>query len=244
MKKINASGKKVLVISDLHIPYHVADSMRFLYEIKKKYKPDIVLSVGDIFDNHAISFHPSNHDLFSAGHELEQCIELIHQKKYGLATMFPNLLILSSNHDDLYARKIKVNGLPIKVLKELKEIYDTPGWNWYEKIILKVKNFEEVYCVHGQSSNGLKLANHLGCSALQGHFHTAQNISYSTNTVSNKRRWSMQVGCLVGSGLAFEYNKLQLARPELGVGWINQEGLPTLIPMILNDKGRWIGKLL
>ena len=54
----------------------------------------------------------------------------------------------------------------------------------------------------------------------------------------------MQVGCLVGEGLAFEYNKLQLARPELGVGFISKEGMPSLIPMLLNDKGRWIGKLL
>lgn len=244
MKKVNALGKKVLVISDIHIPYHVPDAMQFLFEIKKKYKPDIVYSVGDIFDNHAISFHSHSADLFSPGDELQRCIDLIHQKKYGLHTMFPRMLISSSNHDDLFARKIKINSLPIKILKELKDIYDTPGWSWHEKIILKVKNFEEVYCVHGQSSNGLKLANHLGCSVIQGHFHTAQNISYSTNTISNKRRWSMQVGCLVGSGLAFEYNKLQLARPSLGVGWINQEGLPTLIPMILNDKGRWIGKLL
>lgn len=254
MKKVNAINKSILVISDCHIPYHlgsdpknkdaVADSMAFLYEIKKRLKPDIVMSVGDIFDNHAISFHQESADLFSPGDELEKCIELIHQKKYGLATMFEKLIILSSNHDDLYARKIKVNKLPIKVLKELKDIYGTPGWNWYEKVILKIKNFEDVYCVHGQSSNGLKLANHLGCSSLQGHFHTACSVAYSTNSVSNKRRWSMQVGALIGNGLAFEYNKLQLARPELGVGWISEEGVPSIIPLILNKKGRWIGKII
>ena len=244
MKKINAINRSVLVISDLHIPYHHADSMHFLKEVKKKYKPDIVYSVGDCFDNHAISFHNHSADLFSPGDELQKCIEYIHQKKYGLHTMFPKLVISSSNHDDLLARRIKVGGLPIKVLKELRDIYDTPGWSWHDKIIIKVKNFEEVYCVHGQASNGLKLANHMGCSTIQGHFHSVQNVSFSTNPVNNKRRFSLQVGCLIGEGLSFEYNRLQLLRPQLGVGFLTTEGLPTLIPMIVNDKGRWVGKLL
>jgi len=243
MKKINATSKSILVISDLHIPYHHADAMVFLHEIKKKYKPDIIYSVGDIFDNHAISFHNHSADLFSPGDELEKCIELIHQKKYGLHSMFNKMVISSSNHDDLFARKIKVNGLPIKVLKELKDIYRTPGWTWHEKIIFKVKNVEEIYCVHGQTTDGLKLANHIGQSTCQGHFHTRFNIQWSTNSVSNKRRFSMQAGCLIGSGLAQEYNRLMLNRPELGVGYISREGLPALIPMLTNDKGRWIGKL-
>lgn len=244
MKKINALGKSILCISDLHIPYHVADSMRFLYEIKKKYKPDIVMSVGDIFDNHAISFHSHSADLFSPGDELEKCIELIHQKKYGLHTMFPNMVICSSNHDDLLARKIKINGLPIKVLKELKDIYETPKWSWHEKIIFKIKNFEEVYCVHGQSSNGHKFANNMGCSTVQGHYHNSFNISFATSCRSNKRRFSMQTGCLVSDGLAFEYNKLQVNRPELGVGFISRNGMPALFPLVLDDKGRWDGNLL
>lgn len=244
MKKINAVGKSILVISDLHIPYHAVDSMAFLYEVKNKYKPDIIYSVGDLFDNHAISFHNHSADLLSPGDELLECIDLIHQKKYGLHTMFPKMVISSSNHDDLFARKIKVNGLPIKVLKELKDIYETPGWSWHEKIVFKVKNFEEIYCVHGQTSDGLKLANNIGKSTCQGHYHTRMCIQWSTNAISNKRRFSMQVGCLIGNGLAQEYNRLQLARPELGVGFISREGLPTLVPMVLNDKGRWIGKLL
>ena len=62
--------KSILVISDLHIPYHHRDSFEFLKALKKKYKPDLVVNIGDEIDCHALSFHDSNPDLPSAGDEL------------------------------------------------------------------------------------------------------------------------------------------------------------------------------
>ena len=38
--------KSVLVISDLHIPYHHKDSFEFLKAVKKKFKPDTVVNIG------------------------------------------------------------------------------------------------------------------------------------------------------------------------------------------------------
>lgn len=243
-KRINAKHKKVLIISDLHMPYQHPDSLRFLYEIKKRKKPDIVINVGDEVDHHAVSFHSHSADLFSPGDELEKAIELFHLKKYGLYTMFPSMAICHSNHGSLYARKIKVNGLPIKVLKDLKDIYETPGWSWHEHIMLNVNNFGEVYVTHGQSKQGLKLANELGFSCVQGHYHSIANVALASNLGHNRRRFSMIVGCLISDGLAFEYNKLQTARPNLGVGWISKDGMPSLIPMITDSKNRWTGKLI
>jgi hypothetical protein len=53
----------------------------------------------------------------------------------------------------------------------------------------------------------------------------------------------MQVGCLINmKSLAFEYNKLQKSRPVIGTGVII-DGLPILIPMVLDKKGRWNRKI-
>lgn len=244
MKKINARNRSVLVISDCHYPYHHPDAPRFLYEIKKQYKPDIVISVGDEVDHHAVSFHNHSADLLSPGDELQKVIELFHEKKYGLYTMFNKMAICHSNHGSLYVRKIKVSGLPVKVLRELKDIYETPGWSWHEHLLLNVKNFGEVYVTHGQSKQGLKLANELGFSTIQGHYHSVANVALAANMGHNKRRFSMMVGCLIGDGLAFEYNRLQTARPNLGVGWISTDGMPSLIPMLTDKKNRWTGDLI
>ena len=58
--------KSVLVISDLHIPYHHPDAFEFLKALKKKYKPDLVVNIGDEIDQHSISMHDSNPDLPSS----------------------------------------------------------------------------------------------------------------------------------------------------------------------------------
>ena len=81
-------NKRILVISDLHIPYHHKDSFAFLREIKKLYKPDFVVNIGDLLDFHAISMHSHDPDLYSAGHELDKSKEYIKQ----LEDIFPQMV--------------------------------------------------------------------------------------------------------------------------------------------------------
>jgi hypothetical protein len=57
------------------------------------------------------------------------------------------------------------------------------------------------------------------------------------------RRFDYQSICLINmKSLAFEYNKLQKSRPVIGTGVII-DGLPILIPMVLNKNGRWNRKI-
>mgnify|MGYP001462217071 CR=1 FL=1 len=71
------ANKKILVISDMHLPYQHKDSITFLKEIKKEFKPDTIINIGDSLDFHAISMHDSNPDLFSAGQELAEARKYI-----------------------------------------------------------------------------------------------------------------------------------------------------------------------
>ena len=86
--------KRILVISDMHIPYHHQDSFAFLEAIKKEFKPTFTMSIGDLLDFHAISMHTHDPDLFSPGHELNASKE--HIKR--LESMFPKLIEIDSNH--------------------------------------------------------------------------------------------------------------------------------------------------
>jgi predicted MPP superfamily phosphohydrolase len=90
-------NKRILVISDLHIPYHREDSFEFLKEIKKEYKPDTIVNIGDEIDCHALSFHDHNPDLASAGHELVRAKDFIKE----LESIFPEMTLLDSNHSSL-----------------------------------------------------------------------------------------------------------------------------------------------
>lgn len=245
MKKIkNVLNKKkldtrvIMCISDQHMPYEHPDMFEFLAAIKKKYKPTLVVNGGDEVDAHALSFHDSDSDLPSAGDELKIAITKI--KK--LEKLFPDMIILDSNHGSLAMRKFKHHGIPMKYLASPQQIYGVSDkWVWVNDLSLILPNGEPVYFCHGMVKQGVKLASQRGTNVVQFHFHTDFRIDYVGNPSS--LLWSMQSGCLIDRhALAFAYDKLNLNRPIIGTSIII-DSQPMLIPMILNKNGRWIGRL-
>ena len=85
-------SKSILVISDQHAPYHHIDTLDFLAAIKKKYKPDTVVNIGDEMDWHSIAFHDSHPGLYSPSHEL-----IIAKQFFKSLEKFPNNNSSSSN---------------------------------------------------------------------------------------------------------------------------------------------------
>lgn len=238
MSKKAETYERILVISDMHIPYHHEDTVNFLAEIKYQYEPDKIVCIGDEVDNHAMSFHDSDPDLFSAGHELAAAIK----KLQPIYKMFPEMDLVDSNHGSMVYRKGKHNGIPRKFLKSYREILDAPvGWEWHHDLKLTCSDGQKVYFHHGLKKNGQQVAQQMSMNYVQGHFHTDFEIKYSSTP--EKLLWNMTVGCLIDDdALAFAYNKTTLGRPIIGVGII-LKGQPMLIPMILNDNGKWIGEL-
>jgi len=226
--------KCILVISDQHIPHHHTDMMDFLSAIKKKYKPTRILNIGDEIDGHAISYHSPNPDLASAGDELRKAVEVIHE----LEELFPKMDLVHSNHGSLVFRKALTHGLPKAFIREYNEFLQVgKGWKWHEDIIIKASNGQDIYFCHGKTANILKLGQQYGMNVVQGHYHTKFNIQYWGNP--SALHWGLQVGCLIDKdSLAYEYNKLFKDRPIIGTGIII-EGLPYLLPMVLNKGGRW-----
>lgn len=233
MKSID---KRILVISDLHIPYHHKDSFKFLSALKKEFNPTRVINIGDEVDNHGISFHNSDPDLMSPGDELlasqEACKEL--------EKLFPKMDLVHSNHGSLSYRRAKAGGIPRHFLKDYNEVLGVgDGWKWHEEILVKISTKQDILFRHQFSANILKAAEQMGCSCVQGHYHSKFEIAYTSSPRS--LNWGMTVGCLIDKkALAFEYNKLQVKRPILGVGLI-EDGKPRLVPMLLDTNGRWSG---
>lgn len=227
----------VLVISDLHIPYHHRDSLAFLKMIKDTYKPDTVVNIGDEVDKHAMSFHDSDPDLPSAGDELK----LAQRKLKDFYTLFPKMYLVDSNHGSLAYRKAKHHGMPRDYFKDYNEVLKAPkGWVWKDELILNCAGTYVMFR-HQFKKNPLICAQQMAMSVVQGHFHEDFNIQYVSSP--NKLLWAMTVGCLIDKqSLAFTYNKTNYKRPIIGCGIII-EGQPMLIPMILNKKGRWIKEL-
>jgi len=230
------SYKSVLVISDIHAPFQHYDTIKFLRALKRKYRPDKVVCTGDEADKQAIKFHQTDSDLFSAGDELKKTTQYLH----GLYDVFPIMDILESNHGSLHLRKAKANGIPIHYMKDYNEIYDLPKtWKWYHELVLKLSDGQKVYFCHGKIKDSAKLSQQMGMNVCQGHYHESFKIEYWSNP--DNLFWGLNVGCLIDNkSMAFAYNKVFPKRPIIGTAII-LDGLPKLLPMILNGRGRWTG---
>ena len=226
-------NSSVLVISDLHIPYHHKDAFDFLKALKKKYKPDLVVNIGDELDHHAISMHEHNPDLMSAGDELKQSKEYIRE----LEKIFPEMKIVHSNHSSLVYRRALKYGLPKDYLKSYNEFLGVGnGWEWVDDLSITLSDGSRCFFTHGMSADVLKVAQQYGMNTVQGHYHTKFSIGYYSNP--DALIWGMQVGCLINQkSMAFDYAKNFKSRFIVGCGMIIN-GQPKLMPMVLNKYGR------
>lgn len=234
---VEHDNRRILLISDLHIPYHHQDALDFLLHLKDKYKPTRVICLGDEVDGHALSFHDSDPDLPSAGDEIRQALPVIAK----LFEMFPKMDILESNHGSLVWRKAKVSGIPKHYIKSYNEVLGVDeGWKWSFDLTVDLPNGQKCYMHHGKTSNIIQLSQQMGMNALQGHYHETFKIDYWGN--STGLYWGMQCGCLIDDDkLAFNYNNVNIKRPIIGTGLII-DSMPILEPMILDAGGRWVGK--
>ena len=231
-------NKRILVISDLHIPYHRPDSFEFLKEIKKEYKPDCVVNIGDEIDCHALSFHEHNPDLASAGHELVRAKDFIKE----LESIFPVMTLLDSNHSSLVYRRAIKSGIPKGYLRDYNDFLNVKKWNWQDNLTLTLPNKQRCFFTHGISADVTKVSQINGMSCVQGHFHSKFKIEYWANP--DALFFAMQVGCLIQqTNMAFTYSKNFKTKFIMGCGMII-DSTPRLMPMVLNKEGKWIGKLV
>jgi hypothetical protein len=150
--------------------------------------------------------------------------------------------VLESNHGSLVIRKALANGLSRRFFRSPGEILEAPkGWSWHFEITLTLPNGTPCYFHHSKGTNAKKNSQAMGSSFVQGHHHEEFSIQYWGNP--HALLFGMTVGCLVDPHtLAMAYNRNNLKRPVIGCAVII-DSKPILIPMQLNAKGRWTGKL-
>lgn len=230
---------RILVVGDLHAPYTHVDALPFLESVRDAYCPDMVVQVGDETDGHAISFHDSDPNLDSAGVELEKAKLVLEE----LHELFPNLLVCDSNHGSLVYRRAKAHGLPVQFIKKYRDIlfpeHGAPAWSWADAWVLNTP-LGPVRFQHQVSGDFMLNASHERTSLVLGHEHGRFEVQYAAS--STALYFGAYAGCLIDrKSMAFAYGKLTRKKPILGVMVIT-EGCPQLIPMLLDDDGRWVGR--
>jgi len=203
---------RVLVIGDLHAPAVHKDYMGFVKSVKKKYRTNKTVFIGDIVDSHAISFHAKHPEAPAAMAEYNNAMSEI--KKWHKA--FPDSIVTIGNHDERVHRIAADRGIPAMYLKEYAEVYETPRWDWENLTVI-----DGVCYTHGAGSGGINPAFGLAKSRMQsvvcGHNHSLACINWTAGP--EDRLFGMQIGCGVDRHhIAMDYGKNMLRKPMVSCG--------------------------
>lgn len=227
--KLNPFNKdNVLIIGDTHEPFCKEGYLEHCLKVQRDYDCGTVVHIGDLVDNHAVSYHESDPDGRSPGDEFQLALD--NCDKWYKA--FPEVSICIGNHDRLPFRKAYTAGLPKNWLKSYQEMFDSPkGWKWDF-----VHEINGVIYQHGTGLSGemasINAARENRNSTVIGHLHTVSNIRF---LASHKDLiFGMNVGCGIDHAkYAFAYGKENTRKPVLGCGVVINGKLPINIPMNL-----------
>lgn len=205
---------KILVLGDLHFPWHEHRCLEACYEFSKKYKPDLVIQVGDIIDGKAWSRYPKDPDDLSPELEWQQVVTSMAQ----LNKMFPQLVILQGNHCLRIMTRASEAGLCQPLIRTLNQVFDYKGWKWH--VQPKPYVADGITFIHGDElpGNAWQKAQKIGKPLVQGHDHLGY-LQY-VNTFDHQI-FGMSVGCMIDAkSIAARYAARNLMRCWLGWGTI------------------------
>lgn len=209
----------VLVVGDTHLPFIKKGYLDFCLEIKHRCKCDTVVHIGDLVDNHAISYHETDPNGWSPADEMSEVDKYL--KDWFKA--FPKLSLCRGNHDSLVDRKGRTSGLPERVFRRFRDIWGLPK-GWVDDFEFQI---DGVRYIHGTGWGGkyphINAAYDSRQSVVVGHSHSVCGVDYLANSRD------CVFGMSVGSGIdrksyAMAYGKDFRRKPILGCGVVTDKG--------------------
>lgn len=217
----------VLVIPDIHFPYHHRNSFDFLEQTAKRWKCTKVISLGDMFDMHRTGKHLPEPCSMGMSEELEMnkvCVKV-------LSKMFPKMSVCYGNHDLRAYKAVKEKGITSDMLKPIGELFGCPK-DW---IFDYEFNIDGVLYFHGDGYSGLRGAMDAAMkrrnSVVIGHLHSFGGVLYHNNGYNTI--FGMNAGCLIDDKQpAFAYGMNSKDKATLGCGVVIEGKEAHFIPMI------------
>lgn len=200
---------RVLVIPDLHHPACHPGALAFCKDLYERYDCSRIVSIGDMVDHQATSFHTKNPNCPGPKDETKLTKECLRP----WVRAFPEMIVTIGNHDNRVLRLAESVGITDDHIRPFAEVWETPGWKWVEETII-----DDVYYFHGEGRSGkmpafTAMEDHL-MSVVMGHCHTASGIHWKANPL--RRTFGLDVGCLIDiDAFQFAYGKHMRSRPVL-----------------------------
>jgi predicted phosphodiesterase len=220
-------AKRVLLLSDIHIPYHSIEALTCVFDFAKKEKPDAILLNGDTLDFFGLSKFCKDPRKRKFHEELQTFKELIDiiQKIFPAAKLY----FKTGNHEERYfhflwqkakelvgvdefelSSIIEARAKGITIIQD-KKIIQAGGLN-----IIHGHEFASGFFSHVNVARGLFLRGKT--SAIQGHNH--QTSEHTESDMNGKITTTWSTGCLCE--LHPEY--MPINKWNLGFAMIDMDG--------------------
>ena len=224
---------RVGIIGDTHLPFELEGYLEFCQDTFDAWDVDTVVHIGDMFDNHSLSFHDSEPTLHNVMGEYESAA----QRAKAWYSAFPEATLIMGNHDRIPARQLKKLGMePSIFLRPIEELFGMPeGWTVADSI-----EIDDVLYHHGETATGVNgfrkdCETRMRCT-VSGHNHS--NAGISATATDQELVWGMAVGCGVDhTHMAFAYGKHFAKKPVVACGVVI-DGEPHVEFMNLGKKVR------
>jgi predicted phosphodiesterase len=182
---------KIIVLSDIHLPYHDPNALRIALEYMDDCQPDTIVLNGDIADFYGVSsYAKTKKDAFSYQEELDFVRDWLEM----LVARFPKseIYYIEGNHETRAKRTLanrapdylSVRDLRVKVQLGL----DILGIIWVpESQELKIGNLMFIHGHKARRHAGTTARAHFedyGCSIIVGHVHRL-SVAYKRNKFGN-----------------------------------------------------------
>jgi hypothetical protein len=236
--KLSRGTERVVVISDLQIPFEHKDALNFVKAVYEAVGGTRVVCIGDEVDQMALSRFDPDPEADGAGPELRKALKRL--KKWYAA--FPEVQVATSNHTGRIQRSAFAAGIPEAYLRPVEDWMQAPeGWTWHDFFEIDGVRYE-----HGDAQGGMYAARNLAVrnrqSTVIGHHHSHGGVLYVAN--NREMIFGLNTGCLIDSkSIAFKYGRMSAFKPTLGCGVV-LEGVPFFIPMLLTSGGNWTGEVI
>lgn len=221
-------ARNTLIIGDTHEPFCKDGYLEHCLKVQREYGCGTVIHIGDMIDNHSVSYHEHDPDGRSPGDEYQLALS----KCEEWYRAFPQVKICIGNHDRLPFRKAFTAGLPKNWLKNYQEMFNSPKtWEW--DFVHKING---IIYQHGTGMMGemasVNAARENRQSTVIGHLHTVCNIRFLAS--EKDLIFGMNVGCGIDhSKYAFAYGREATRKPVVACGVVLNGELPLNIPMKL-----------
>jgi len=215
---------KVGIIGDVHEPVAHPGYLDFCSDVFDAWGVDEYLSIGDMVDWHAVSFHANHPNCPGPNDEYELAKEKIDKWK----ARFPKMKVCIGNHDERLIRLAETVNIPAKFLRDYKDVWGTPDWDWQFD-----HDIDNIYYFHGVGCGGQHPAfnamKKMSMSTVMGHVHTAAGIKWMANP--RQRMFGMDTGCGIDDrAYAFAYGRHLKQRSVLSCAVVI-DGIPYHEPM-------------